>query len=102
MVLFDPKIISIATEFADLKLSQQNKQAAIEKYGELKEKTQNVVSESIDKPVKAKIGVDVLISSITVSVPFSPEKQDKDCWGLNLGSIHFSTDEETLQRESTD
>lgn len=33
MIVFDPKIISIATEFADLKLSQENKEAAIEKYG---------------------------------------------------------------------
>lgn len=33
MVVFYPKIITIATNFADLKFSQENKDAAYEKYG---------------------------------------------------------------------
>ena len=33
MIVFYPKIISIATDFADLKFSQENKDAAYEKYG---------------------------------------------------------------------
>lgn len=33
MIVFYPKIIQIATNFADLRLSQENKEAAIEKYG---------------------------------------------------------------------
>jgi len=33
MVVFYPKLINIATNFADLKFSQENKDAAYEKYG---------------------------------------------------------------------
>lgn len=47
MVVFYPKIIEVATNFADLRLNKENKEAAIEKYGEYKEKTANAVSESI-------------------------------------------------------
>jgi DNA integrity scanning protein DisA with diadenylate cyclase activity len=98
MLVFDPKIISIATEFADLKLSSEYKEAAIEKFGEIKEATTSAVSESIEKPTKLKIGVDVMISSMTVVVPFSPHRQEGDCWGVNLGRVRLTTDEETLLR----
>lgn len=98
LVVFDPKIISIATEFADLKLSQENKEAALEKFGEIKEKTEAAVTETIDKPVKAQIGVDVIFNSVTVVVPFSPHRQAHDCWALNLGVTHLTTDEDTLKR----
>lgn len=33
MMNFDPKIITIATEFASLNISNENKEAAIEKFG---------------------------------------------------------------------
>jgi hypothetical protein len=52
----------------------------------------------MEKPSKLKIGVDVTISSMTVVLPFSPQRQDGDCWGVNLGSIRLSSDEETLLR----
>jgi Cdc6-like AAA superfamily ATPase len=92
MIVFDPKIITIATEFVDLNLSQENKEAAIEKFGEIKEKTEAAVTETIDKPVKAQIGADIVFNSITVAIPFSPQRQNSDCWGLNLGVTHLTTD----------
>ena len=52
----------------------------------------------MEKPSKIKIGVDIVISSMTVVLPFSPQKQDGDCWGINLGSIRLSSDDETLLR----
>ena len=33
MIVFYPKIIKIATTFADLKVSQENKEAALDTYG---------------------------------------------------------------------
>ena len=33
MVIFYPKIITIATNFADLKISKENKEAALDTYG---------------------------------------------------------------------
>lgn len=92
LIVFDPKIISIATEFADLKLSQENKEAALEKFGEIKEKTEAAVTETIDKPNKAQIGVDVVFNSVTVVVPFSRHRQAYDCWALNLGVVRLTTD----------
>lgn len=44
MMKFDPKIITIATEFADLKLGSEYREAAIEKFGEIKEATASAVS----------------------------------------------------------
>ena len=98
MVLFDPKIIAIATDFADLNVSKENREAAIEKFGEIKETAGAAVSETMEKPTKAQIGVDVVIRSVTVAVPFSPHRQNQDCWAINLGSLHFTTDEQTLLR----
>ena len=47
MVVFYPKIITLAVNFADLRVSKENKEAAIEKYGEIKEATTAKVAESI-------------------------------------------------------
>jgi len=33
MFIFDPKIISISTSFANINISKENKENAIEKYG---------------------------------------------------------------------
>lgn len=55
----------------------------------------------MEKPSKTKIGVDVTVSCMTVVVPFSPKKQEGDCWGVNLGSIRLTSDEETLLRTET-
>jgi hypothetical protein len=92
MVVFYPKLITIATNFADLKFSQENKDAAYEKYGEIKQITTATVAESIEQPVKQYLGADIFINSVTVAVPLDPKKPDVDCWGLTLGSIHFLTD----------
>lgn len=59
------------------------------------------MTETIDKPVKAQIGVDVVFNSVTLVVPFSPHRQANDCWALNLGVTRLTTDEDTLQRLET-
>ena len=34
--MFDPRIINIATNFANIKINAENSSAALEKYGEIK------------------------------------------------------------------
>jgi hypothetical protein len=99
MLVFYPKIVDVATKFVDLKFSKENKEAAIEKYGEIKDITTNAVSETIDKPTKAYVGADIFINSITIAVPFNPKQPDVNCWGLTLGSVHFLTDESTCKKK---
>lgn len=93
MIVFYPKIIAVVTEFIRLQINKENTEAAIEKYGEIKEITTNVVSESIDQPTKKQIGADLFFNSITITVPFNPKQTNGDCWGVSLGCIHFTTDE---------
>lgn len=44
LIFFDPKIIKIATNFANVKINAENSSAALEKYGQIKQKTTKSVN----------------------------------------------------------
>ena len=58
----------------------------------MKEKATTAVAESIDKPTKSLIGIDVVLNSLNVLVPFKPKEKHSDCWGISLGRVKFTSD----------
>lgn len=72
---FDPKIIQIAQNFANIKVSSENTDAALDAYGEIKNKTNNLASESLETyKRKSFMSIDARIKAMNVILFFNPQK----------------------------
>lgn len=90
LVEFDPRLLKVATDFADIKISSQNSEAALEAYGDIKNKVSTAASsaaDSIGKTEKKKnfLSLDVNISTVNLILYFDPLKTEGDIWAVSLG-----------------
>lgn len=75
LIEFDSKIIKVAKDFSNLKINSKNKEAAIEAYGDIKNKVAEAATEaanSIGKTEKKKnfLSIDVRFKSINILLLF--------------------------------
>lgn len=103
LVEFDPRIIKVAQDFANIKVNPANTEAAIEAYGEIKTKVATAASDaatSITSTEKKKsfISLNVILNSINIILYYDPSKTNQDIWGINLGVTRIFSDPETLKK----
>lgn len=76
LVMFDPQVIKVATDFANIKVNAENTEAALEAYGDIKSKATEAAAESLKSNVQKKktfLQLDLNIKAITLLLYFNPE-----------------------------
>lgn len=67
-------MIKIAQDFANIKVSSQNTEAAFEAYGEIKKQTTSLASESFETHQKKNfLSIDAKISAMNLILFFDPQ-----------------------------
>ena len=94
LVLFDPQLIKVATDFANIKVNAQNTEAVFEAYGDLKNYASETANESLKNTQKKKsfISIDVNVSAINIVLYFDPMQKESHIWAMSLGNMQIYTD----------
>jgi len=100
IIVFNPELVVRLRRFSNLKVNQENREAAIEKFGEIRSQTSANLSRSFtENQQELKLtNINVSITAPLVIVPFEPGGIQY-CWGVNMGLLEIHTDPELLKRQ---